>query len=88
MNLDNDELAFVEPSATRHDLARRQEGRPPVSDLDERRAESRQQPTHPAEVDAACFAPVPAFNEQLDRSAPFEQRRAPLAWAGGDQQLA
>jgi len=43
---------------------------------------------HAAEVDAAGLATVPALDEQLDRNAVLEQRRAPLARTGGDQQLA
>ena len=83
-NLDDDALAFVELPAAGEDLPCGQEGRTVVSDIDEHRTERREQPAHAAEVDAACFPPIPALDEQFDRNAVVEQRSAPLTGAGGD----
>ncbi len=40
------------------------------------------------EINAPGLTAVAAFDEELDRNARFEQRRAPLARARGDQELA
>ena len=71
-NLDDDALAFVELPAAGEDLPCRQEGRTVVSDIDEHRTERREQPAHAAEVNAACFPPIPALDEQFDRDAVVE----------------
>jgi hypothetical protein len=85
--LDDDALAFVKPPAARQNIPCWQEGRPVAADINEQRVERRQQPADASEMDAADFAPVTALDVQFDRDAVLEQRRAPLARAGGDQQF-
>ena len=58
------------------------------ADINEHRAQRRQQTMHAAEIDAADLAAVPALDEQFDRNTVLEQRCAPLAVTGGDQQFA
>jgi len=87
-NLDDHALAFVEPPAAWQDFAQWQEGRPIAADIDKRRAERRQQPARPAEMDATGLVPIAALDEELDGDAVLEQRGTPLARAGGDQQFA
>ena len=81
-------LVYAALPAARHGLRARQESRPIAPDIDERRPERRHHPANPAEVDAAGLAAVAALDKQLDGKAVFEQRRTPLARAGGDQQFA
>ena len=87
-NLHDYLLAFVQSPAARHRLALGQKGRPVHPDIDERGAERRQQPQHAAEMNTAGLGPVAAFDIKLDGHAGLEQRRAPLAGARRDQQLA
>jgi hypothetical protein len=87
-NLHDDALAFVQPPAARQNLALRQEGGPAAADVDEGRPERRQEPRDSTEINAPGLTAVAAFDEELDRNARFEQRRAPLARARGDQELA
>ena len=81
-------LALVQPLAAGENLALGQEGGPVAADIDERRAERRQEPHDSAEMSAAGFTAVAALDEELDGHALFEQRRAPLAGAGRYQQFA
>ena len=86
--LHDDALAFVQPPAARENLAVRQEGGPAAADVDERRAERRQEPRDSTEMNAPGLTAVAAFDEELDGNARFEERRAPLARARGYQELA
>ena len=84
-------LVLASASPRRLDLLRQigiEPDRIDPADIDEHRTEGWQQAVHATEVDAAGLATVPALDEQLDRNAVLEQRRAPLARTGGDQQLA
>ena len=81
-------LAFVQPLAARENLAVRQEGGPVATDIDERRAERRQQSRDPAEMNAAGFTALATLDVEFDGHALFEQRGAPLARARRYQQLA
>ena len=78
----------MEPLAARHDLTLRQESRPFLPDIDERRAETGHQPAHSAEMNACGLAAVAALDKEFGGDAVLEQRRAPLAGAGGNQQFA
>jgi hypothetical protein len=68
-NLHQYPLALVEPLAARHDLALRQESRPLLTDIDERRAKTGHQPAHPAEMDASGLAAVAALDKELGGDA-------------------
>jgi hypothetical protein len=81
-------LALVQPLAARKNFAVRQERGPVAADIDEHRAERRQKPRDPAEMNAAGFTAVAALDVEFDGHTLFEQRRAPLARARRDQQLA
>ena len=81
-------LAFVQPPTARENLALRQEGGPVAANIDECRPERRQKPCDSAEMSAAGFTAVAAFDVQFDGHTLFEQRRAPLARASRYQQLA
>ncbi len=83
-DLHDDAPAFVEPPAARRDFALRQKGRAILADVDERRAERRQQAAHPAEMDAAGLGAVAALDIERGRGPVLEERRAPLARPGGD----
>jgi hypothetical protein len=87
-NLHQHPLALVEPLAARHDLTLRQESRPLRPDIDEHSAETRHQPRHPAEMNASGLAAVAALDQEFGWNAVLEQRCAPLAEAGGNQQFA
>ena len=87
-NLDDHALAFIEPPAAWQNFAQWQKGRSIAADIDKRSAERRHQPADPAEMDAACLAPIAALDEELERNAVLKQRGTPFAGAGGDQQLA
>jgi hypothetical protein len=87
-DLDDDALALVELLTARDHSVLRQEGGPIPANIDERRAEWRHDPQHAANMDAPSFVIVAARDKELDRYAILEQRRAPLARTGGDQQLA
>jgi hypothetical protein len=87
-NLDDNALAFIKLPAAREDLPLGQEGWPVAADIDEHCAERRQQPSHAAKMYAAHLVAIAPLDKELDRDAVLEQRGAPLAWAGGDQQLA
>ena len=78
----------LQPPAAWQDFACGQKGRPVAADIDQHRVECLHQPAHAAEMDAACLASVAAFDKEFDRNAVLEQRSAPLARTGGDQQLA
>ena len=87
-NLDQHTFAFVEPLAARHDLPLRQKGRRISSDIDQRRAKRRHQPTHPAEMEASSLVAIAALDTKFNRNVVLEQRRTPLSRTGGDQDLA
>jgi hypothetical protein len=87
-DLHDDALAFVEPPAARENFALREEGGPVAADINERRAERRQEPDDSAEMNAAGFTAVAALDVELDGHTRFEQRRTPLAGTRRNQELA
>ena len=86
--LDNHAFTLVEPAAARKNLARGQKGRPIAPDVYERRAQRRHEPPHSPEMDASHLAAIAPFDIELDRNAVLEQRGAPVARSGSDQQVA
>ena len=87
-NLHDHAFTLVEPAAAWKNFARGQKGWPVAPDVYERRAERRHKPPHSPEMDAARLAAIAAFDIKLDRNAVLEQRGAPIARSGGDQQVA
>ena len=81
-------FALVEPAAARKNVARGQKGRPVAPDVDECGAQRRHEPPHSPQMDATGLTAITAFDIELDRNAVFEQRGAPIARSGGDQQVA
>ena len=87
-DLNHQALPLMQRLMARHNLALWQEGQPIAADIDQRRSERRHKTAHPAEMDAASFAAVAALDKEFDGYPVFEQRRAPFAGGGGDQQRA
>ena len=72
----------------RRSAAHGQERRPLLANIDQRRVETGGEAHDPAEMDAAGRMDIPSLDMQFGRDPVFGPDDAPLAGAGGDQQVA